>query len=160
MRAEHATVDVRLVDDHVPQVVQDVAPAVVVGHHPDVEHVGIREDHVRASADVASLLRRGVAVVDRDAEPGKAEGRQRAGLILRERLRGVEQERAGMRVAGNRLQDGEGESKRLPRRGRRRDDRAVTCGSDVPELGLVRPEPGDAAAVERRSDSRGDVGNW
>ena len=44
MRAEHAAVDVRLVDDDDREVREEVAPARVVGQDPDVEHVGVRED--------------------------------------------------------------------------------------------------------------------
>ena len=47
VRAEDAAVDVRLVDDDETEVVQRVAPPIVVGQHADVEHVGVREDHVR-----------------------------------------------------------------------------------------------------------------
>ena len=49
--AEHAAVHVRLVDDHERQVREQLAPRGVVGQDPDVEHVGVREDQVRALAD-------------------------------------------------------------------------------------------------------------
>ena len=65
VRAEHAAVDVCLVDDDVPKVLQDVAPAVVVREHADVEHVGVREDQVRPLADLPAPVALGVAVVDR-----------------------------------------------------------------------------------------------
>ena len=65
VRAEHAAVDVRLVDDDVAQVLQDVAPPVVVREHADVEHVGVREDQVRPLADLPAPVAFGVAVVDR-----------------------------------------------------------------------------------------------
>ena len=68
VRAEHAAVDVRLVHDHPGQVGQHVAPLAVVGQHAHVQHVGVGEDQVRALADRAPLLARGVAVVDRVAQ--------------------------------------------------------------------------------------------
>ena len=68
MRAEHAAVHVRLVHDHVAQVLEDVPPAVVVGKDPDVEHVRVREDDVRPLPDLPSLLGLRVAVVDRRAQ--------------------------------------------------------------------------------------------
>ena len=127
-------------------------------HHPDVEHVRVREDHVRASANVASLLRRCVAVVDRDPEARQPECRERAGLVLRERLRRIEQERPGVWVAGDRVEHGKREGKRLARGGRRRDHCIPARGGNVPQLGLMRPEPGDPAPVERFGDGRRDSG--
>ena len=53
VRAEHPAVDVRLVDDDHVEVVQHVAPAVVVRQDPDVEHVRVREDRVGAPTECA-----------------------------------------------------------------------------------------------------------
>ena len=110
---------------------------------------GFGEDHVRAATDVAPLLGRRVTVIDRRPQPGQAERRERPGLILSQRLGRIEQERSCVWVARDRLQHGQRERKRLSRRGRGRDDRVATGGSDVPQLGLMRPEPGDPATVER-----------
>ena len=65
VRAEDAAVHVRLVDDDVAEVREDVAPAVVVRQDADVEHVRVREDEVRPLADLPAALARRVAVVDR-----------------------------------------------------------------------------------------------
>jgi hypothetical protein len=73
VRAEHAAVHVRLVDHDPGQVGQDVSPRPVVREHAHVEHVRVREDQVRALADRAALLARGVAVVDGVAEVLAAE---------------------------------------------------------------------------------------
>ena len=94
MRAEHAAVDVRFVDDDVAEVREHVAPAVVVRQQADVDHVGVRQDHVRPLADLPALLGRRVAVVDRRLQPRYLQLGQRAELVLRERLRRVEVERA------------------------------------------------------------------
>ena len=73
MRAEHAAVHVGLVDDDHAQVVEHVAPAVVVGQDPDVQHVRVREDRVRRPPNVRALADRRVAVVDRGPEGAQAE---------------------------------------------------------------------------------------
>ena len=48
VRAEHAPVDVRLVDDHEREVREEVAPGGVVRQDADVQHVRVGEHHVRA----------------------------------------------------------------------------------------------------------------
>ena len=103
MRAEDAPVDVGLVDHDVAQVVEHVAPAVVVRQDPDVQHVGVREDHVRRAADLRAALGLGVAVVDRRADSGEPEPRDAPRLILGQRLRRVEVERPGGRLARDRV---------------------------------------------------------
>ncbi len=50
VRAEHAPVDVRLVDHDVRQVREHVAPAVGVRADADVQHVGVRQQQVRVPA--------------------------------------------------------------------------------------------------------------
>ena len=67
--AEDAPVDVRLVDDDVAEVLEDVPPAVVVREDAHVEHVRVREDDVRPLADLPAALGLGVAVVDRRPQP-------------------------------------------------------------------------------------------
>ena len=152
VRAEDAAVDVRLVDDDVAEVREDVSPAVVVREDADVEHVGVREDDVRPLADLPAPLARRVAVVDRRAETLQPELGERARLILRERLRRVEVERARLRVARDRVEDGEVEGERLPRRGSGRDDDVLAALRGLPRLGLVAVERGDAGRDERRGD--------
>ena len=93
VRAEHAAIGVRLVDHDVRQVRQHVGPAPVVRQHADVQHVGIREDRIGEAPHEVALLARRVAVVDRRSQ-AQAVLAQRACLILRERLRRVDVERA------------------------------------------------------------------
>ena len=76
VRAEHAAVDVRLVDDDVAEVVQHVRPEVVARQHADVEHVGVREHEVRPLADLPAPLLRRVAVVDRGAHAAAPRARR------------------------------------------------------------------------------------
>ena len=100
VRAEHAAVDVRLVDDDDREVREEVRPQRVVGQDPDVEHVGVGQHEVRLAADRGALLARRVAVVDRRAD-GLAEPERvdRARLVLGQRLGGVEVQRARLGVA-------------------------------------------------------------
>ena len=63
--AEHTTVDVGLVDDHEREVREQISPRGMVGQDPDVKHVGVGQDQVRALADRGAFCSRRVAVVDR-----------------------------------------------------------------------------------------------
>ena len=149
MRAEHTAVDVRLVDHHDAEVVEDVAPPVVVRKNTDMEHVGVREDHVRAPPDVPPPLDGRVAVVDRGTQVRKPEPREPPCLILRERLRRVEVERTHRGLPRDRVEHGERERKRLPRRRPGRDDDALAARDCLPRLGLVVVEAGHPAGGER-----------
>ncbi len=68
VRAEHPAVDVRLVHDHVAEVLEDVPPAVVVREDSHMEHVRVGEDDVRPLADLPAPLGLGVPVVDRGTQ--------------------------------------------------------------------------------------------
>ena len=153
VRAEDATVDVRLVDDDEAQVVQDVAPAVVVREHADVEHVRVREDEVRPLAYLPARLGRRVAVVDGRPEPLQPELRERAGLVLGEGLRRVQIQGPRLRIARDRVEHGEVEGQRLPRRRARRDDDVLAAPGGLPGLRLVPVERRDADAQERGGDA-------
>ena len=139
----------RLVHDDVAEVLQDVAPAVVVREHADMEHVRVREDHVRPLADLPAALGLGVPVVDGGAEPGQPERGERTSLVLRERLRRIEVERAVLRVGGECVQDRQVECERLPARraGGDHDVLATLCRGERSRLVLV--ELAEPTAVER-----------
>ena len=157
VRAEDAAVDVRLVDDDEAEVREHVAPAVVVRQHADVEHVRVGQDDVRPLADLPAPLALGVAVVDRRLHALDAEGLQRAGLILRERLRRVEVERPALRLAREQVEHGQVEREALPARRARRDDHVAAGAERLPGLGLVGVERGDPLRDERRRDARVEV---
>ena len=157
VRAEHAPVHVRLVDDDVAEVREHVAPAVVVGEDADVEHVRVRQHEVRPLADLPAALARRVAVVDRRPQPLQPELGERAGLILRERLRRVEVERARLRLARDRVEHGEVERERLPGGRAGRDDDVLAAPRRLPGLRLVAVERGDAGPDERGGDARIEV---
>jgi hypothetical protein len=61
--AEDAPQGVELVDDDVAQPHEERRPAVVVGEHPDVEHLRIGQHHVGCPPEGGPFLHRGVAVV-------------------------------------------------------------------------------------------------
>ena len=157
VRPEHASVDVRLVDDDIAEVCEDVSPAVVVGEDADVEHVRVGEDDVRPLADLPAALARRVAVVDRRLEPLQAELGQRPRLVLRERLRRVEVERPRLRLAGDRVEDGKVECKGLSRCRAGGDDDVLSAPRRFPGLGLVAVQGGDAGRDERGRDARVEV---
>ena len=138
VRAEDAAVDVGLVDDHIAQVGEDVAPTVVVRQEADVEHVRVREDHVGRSPDAAPVLDRRVAVVDRRAKPWQRQGGQCAELILRECLRRVEVERTCFWIPRDRVEHREVEGKRLAGRGPGGDANVLAPGGRLPGGALVR----------------------
>ena len=148
VRAEDAPVDVRLVDDDEAEVREDVAPAVVVRQDADVEHVGVREDEVRPLADLPAALALRVAVVDRRPDALDLELVERPHLVLRERLRRVEVERAELGLLGERGEDGKVEGEALPARGPGRDDEVLSAAGGLPSLGLVRVERVDPASLE------------
>ncbi len=130
--AEDASVHVRLVDDDIAEVLQDVPPAVVMREHADVEHVRVGEDQVRPLADLPAALAFRVAVVDRRLHARHGETGERAQLILRECFGRVEVQRAGLRLARERVEHGQVESEGFPRRGSRRDDHVLPAARGLP----------------------------
>ena len=152
VRAEHASVGVSLVDHHEGEVREDVAPVAVVREDAHIEHVGVGEDQVAASADGPALLARGVAVVDRRAQEGRAQRVELAGLVLSERLGRVEVERAGGAIAGEDVEDRQVEGERLAAGGAGGDDGVATVEGGGVGLGLVRPEMLDAGPAQRGGD--------
>ena len=86
-----------------------------MGQDPDVKHVGVGQDEVRALTDGGALATRRVAVVDRRPDQlVEAEAVERASLVLGQRLGWIDVERPGGAVAGEGLQRGELEAERLP----------------------------------------------
>ena len=148
--AEDAAVDVCLVDDDVAQVVQHVAPPIVVGEDADVQHVRVRQDHVRAAPDLPPPLGLRVAVVDRGTKSRQAEPREAARLILGQRLRRVEVQGACGRLARDRVEHREVESERLPGRRTGRDDDVLAACGRLPRLGLMGVEAADPCSGRAR----------
>ncbi len=154
MRAEDAAIDVRLVDDDRGQVREQLPPGGVVGEDPDVEHVGICEDQIGAPPDLRTRLTRRVSVVDRGAHRvAEAERADRARLVLGERLRRVQIERARTAIAHQDVEHRQVEAQRLAGgRAGRRDRRAVHGCEQRLELMVV--EAFDTAAPQRLDQAR------
>ena len=155
MRAEDAAVDVRLVDHHVGEVREHVAPAVVVGQDADVEHVRVREHEVRPLADLPAPLGLRVAVVDRRPDARHLQVGERAELVLGERLRRVEVDRALLRLGGERVENREVEGERLPARRAGDDGDVLASRGCIPGVALVLVELGDASGLERSAHACG-----
>jgi hypothetical protein len=108
---------VQLVEDDVLEVLEQLHPLRVVGEDPGVEHVGICDDDVARGADRGARLRWRVAVVGEGLELDLHLGREPLELrelVLRERLRREEVERAGRRVLRDRVEDRQVVAERLP----------------------------------------------
>ena len=154
VRAEDTAVDVRLVDDDVAEVGEDVGPAVVVREHSDVEHVRVGQDRVSPFADLPAAFVLGVAVVDRRLHARNLELRERAGLILGERLRWIEVEGAQFGLGGEGVQHRQIEGERLPAGRPGRDDEVLAAAGGRERLGLVGEERLDAPRPQGRFELR------
>ena len=75
------------------------------------------------------------------------EGAERPGLILGQRLRRVEVERAALRLAREQVEHREVEGEALATRRARRDDRVLAARKRLPGLGLVEVERADPLAT-------------
>jgi len=99
---------VELVEHDVAQVLEELHPLRVMRKDPGVEHVRVRDDDVTGAADRGAHRGRRVAVVrvglevDVDVLREPLELRE---LVLSERLRGEDVERARRRVLGDRVDD-------------------------------------------------------
>ena len=105
MTAEDPAVRVQLVDDHVPQVLEQLRPARMVRQDARVHHVGIAEHKMRAPANRPPRILRRVAVVGERADliataPGErfAHRLQLGELVLGERFGREEIQRAARRI--------------------------------------------------------------
>ena len=91
--AEHAAVGVQLVDHHVAQPCKERRPRLVEGQQPGVQHVRRGDEHVRRrSANLPAPVRRGVAVVDVNAEAAAQALQEDSQLVVLILLQGLERE--------------------------------------------------------------------
>src|SRR5712691_3642969 len=134
-----------------------------------MQHVRVREDDVRPPADLPAPLEWRVAVVDRGAYLRGLQLCQGPRLVLRERLRGVEVERAKLRLTRDRVEYGEIEREALSGRGSGGDDDVLAVGRCVPDRALMGIERVQPARRERCANAwvqvcrqrRGSrVGRW
>jgi hypothetical protein len=114
--AEDAPVRVRLVDDEVTELLEELEPLGVVRQDGRAEHVRVGDDHLAGLAHDRADGRRRIAVVDGRREVQPREARQVAELgqlVLAQRLGGEQVEGPGRGVLGDGLQDGQVVAERL-----------------------------------------------
>ena len=143
LRAEHAAIGMRLVNDDVLQMAEELGPQRMVGQDTGVQHVGVGEQHAGGFADAAAALGRVAVISGRervdDAVAGPLDERlPLAELILRQRLGGIEIERPRQRVARQRLQHRRVEAERLAAGRRGGHHHMLPIQRGVDRLGLVR----------------------
>src|SRR5438034_1626996 len=156
MTAEDAAIRVQLVEHDKTQVLEQLHPLRVMGEDPGVEHVRVRDDDVTRTADRRAHRGRRVAVVrvglelDVDVRGLALELRE---LVLRERLRREDVERARAWVLRDRVEDRQVVAKRFTRGRRRYDDGVTSRMRRLERRGLVRIELVDAAPTQGRGDA-------
>ncbi len=68
MAAEHTTVGVQLIEDHVLEILKKLRPARMMGQDSGVQHVRIGQDDVGRATDRAAGVLRRIAVIDEAAD--------------------------------------------------------------------------------------------
>jgi hypothetical protein len=154
MAAEHAAIGMQLVDDDIPQILEELGPTRVMRKDARMHHVGIAEDEVRTRADRPPGVLRRIAVVREHADLGGrpllerfAHRLQFSELILGERLRREEVQRPARGILENRVKNRSVVAERLAGRRRRGHDDV-----SAPERMLDR---GRLVCVWRRDPTRG-----
>ena len=148
---------VQLVDDDVAQVLEELHPFGVVGQDPLVEHVGVGHDHVGAGADGLAGVGRRISVVGERADVGPQrlhDGVQLGELVLGQGLGREKIESARVRLAKDRVEDGQVVAERLARRGRGHHHRVAAGAGGVVGRALMRVEAGEAARGEHLAQPR------
>src|SRR2546430_3380194 len=111
-----------------------------MGKDAGVEHVRVRDYDMAGAADGRAYRGRRVAVVrvrlEIDVDVLR-EAHELGELILGERLRREDVERAGRRVLGDRVDDREVVAEGLPAGGRRNDDGVFSGVGALERVGLV-----------------------
>ena len=145
----------RLIDDDIAQVAEELGPERVVRQDAGVEHVGVGQQHASAAADAAARGLGRVTVVSRgqgadDALPRSLGQRvPLAELILRQRLGRVDVEGARQRITSQRLEHRHVEAQRLAAGRRGGDDDVLARQRGVDRLSLVRVQPLGAGRGQR-----------
>ena len=147
--AEDATVDVRLVEHDEAELVEELRPSFVRGEDAQVQHVGVGEEDRRRASQKGALILWRVSVVDRRDDAGDAEPGELARLVLGERLGGEEEERARLRLGGERLEDGELVAEALAAGRAGAHDDVVAGRQRVTGGGLMTVQRGHAGREER-----------
>ena len=118
--AEHSAIRVQFVDDDVPEVFEQLRPPGMVRQDARVQHVGIAQHEMRATANRASRVLRRITVISERSNLLSRIGRDRFAeslklgeLILRERFSGKQVQRAAGAIAQHRVENRRVVAKRL-----------------------------------------------
>ena len=166
LRAEDATVGMRLVDDHVLEMAEEFGPQWMVGQNAHVKHVRIGDEHARPLADPAARRLGRVAVIG--GRLGIQQGAiRRAGclgsgqerlplaqLILGERFGRIEIEGPRQRIVRQRLHDRDVETEGLAAGGGGGDHHVVTGQGRADRGGLVSEQTLDPGGPQGGGDRR------
>ena len=153
--AEHAAVRVELVDDHITQIFEELGPSWVMRQDARMQHVGIGQDQIGASAHGTARILRRIAVVREHPELGQRFRQlfQLRELILRERLRRKQIQDPRVAVVEQTLERRQVVAEGLAG-GRRRDHDDVLAARDrLPGARLVSVELLDAAGAQRLGEA-------
>ena len=157
-------VRVCLVDNDVAQLLEELEPLRVMGQDRGMEHVRVGDHDLPGRADGRANRRRRITVVDsrRDLDLGSRGQLPEAGqLVLAERLRREEVERAGGRILCHGLKHRQVVAQRLARRGGCDHHDVVSASESRQRVRLMAVEHLDAARVERPNESSVEpVGAW
>ena len=163
VRAEHTPVDVRLVDDHKTQVVEEFDPAGVVRQQTDVQHIRVAEQQAGLAAHRRAGVGGRIAVVDaqrRSGKPrfGRAERMQQAAqsscLVLRQRFGRKKVERPGLGVAQQAVEHRQVVAQRLTAGGAGDDHDILPGLSFFQAVGLVGVQAVDTLRAQRLDQRR------
>ena len=159
MRTEYASVDMRFVDDDDFQVLEKARPAGMKRKETEMDHIRIRQQDPDVFLDNAPVSRVGIAVEDRDlrTEFGE-EATECRQLVLRQRFRRKDQQRAVDRRQQRLLKDRNLVAEALPARRPCGDDDVVMVINSGQRLGLMTIDAEDPAFGEAEPDPRVDEG--
>ncbi len=129
-----------LVDDHVPEVEEEVVPALVPGQQADVDHVRVGEQHPRLLPGQLAGGGGGVAVVGGGLHLSAGQQADAAQLVLGQRLGGIEVDGPRVRVAEQAVEHGQVEAEALARGRAGGDHEVLVPLGGVPALGLMGPQ--------------------
>ena len=145
---EHATQRVQFVDDDVAKAHEERCPAIVARQDAHVEHLGIREQHVRVASGPRPVVGMGVTVVGDGFEAGHEPTAHRLELVVGEGLRREQQQRSRTFASHHRIDDRHLITQRLSRGSSRRDGDVLAADERVDRRALVAVEIAVAARGE------------
>ncbi len=157
MAAEDAAVGVRLIDDDVANLLEELEPLGVVGQDGRAQHVRIGDDYLACLAHDGPDGGRRVTVVDGRREvhagqPGQVP--ELSELVLAERLGGEEVQRPRRGILRDGLQDGQVVAERFARCGGRHDGHILPGSQRLECLRLMAVQRADASSLQGAHETR------